>query len=375
MPRSLPSGRDAFLPAVLFVLATAELALSGLPHWVWGVACQGLACTLLILRRRLPLVVGPLAAWVLTIGQIAEPALNDAAAPIAVIVVACYSCARYRADLWGIAAVLVMLLSAFPQYFLGEATNDITDVFFVGALLVPPFVFGRVARQLGEQSRQLAEQQEALQRQAVSVERDRIARELHDVIAHSVSAMVVQTAAAQDLVTSDPQRAKAVLADVAATGRRTLAETARLLHLVRDEAGELGLEPLPGIADIARLVEGSEVELRCSGDLSGLPSAVDVSAYRIVQESLTNAHRYGRGPLSLAVDRQNGSVRIRAANTVGSTTPQGGGLGLLGMAERASVLGGSLTHRVLDGRFELEALLPVDERSHAAPPSAPEEPR
>ena len=118
---------------------------------------------------------------------------------------------------------------------------------------------------------------------------------------------------------------------------------------------------MPGIADLDRLVEGSDVELRRSGDLSGLPAAVDVSAYRIVQESLTNARRYGRGPLSLSVERHNGAVRIHAANAVGSTASQGGGLGLLGMAERASVLGGSLTHGVRDGRFELEAVLPVVE--------------
>ena len=92
-----------------------------------------------------------------------------------------------------------------PRYTLFDDRTDITDVFFVGALLLPPFVFGRVARQLDEQARLLEEQQEALQRQAVRAERDRIARELHDVIAHSVSAMVVQTAAAQDLVTSDPR--------------------------------------------------------------------------------------------------------------------------------------------------------------------------
>ena len=79
-------------------------------------------------------------------------------------------------------------------------------------------------------------------------ERDRIARELHDVIAHSVSAMVVQTAAAQDLVRTDPDRAEAVLADVADTGRRALAETGRLLHVIRDDADELGLEPGAGLS-------------------------------------------------------------------------------------------------------------------------------
>jgi len=361
MPVSLPSGRDALLPAALLVLSTLELALSGLPMWGLGVGCNAVACALLVWRRRVPLVVAPLAGWASAVASLIEPELSEPAAGIAIVVVACYSCARYRGDLWGIASVAAMLTSAFPQYFVVESHNDITDLFFVGALLVPPFIFGRVARQLDEQTRLLESQQAILQQQAARDERDRIARELHDVIAHSVSAMVVQTSAAQDLVTSDPDRAKVMLGGVAAIGRRTLAETARLLHLVRDDADELGLEPLPGIADIERLVEGCDVELRRSGDLSGLPAAVDVSAYRIVQESLTNARRYGRGPLSLSVERQHGAVRIRATNTVGSTASQGGGLGLLGLVERASVLGGSLTHGVRDGRFELEAVLPVVE--------------
>lgn len=355
------------LPAAVFALGTLELALSGLPNWGWGVVCHGVACALLVLRRRFPLVVGPLAAWALGAGEVVAPELVDVATPVAVIIVACYSCARYRADLWGIAAVAVMMMSAFPRYFLGEASSDITDLFFVGALLVPPFVFGRVARRLDEQTTLLEAQQAALQQQAVQGERDRIARELHDVIAHSVSAMVVQAEAARDLITVDPAKAAGVLESVTATGRRTLGETARLLHLIRDDDDELGLEPVPGLADLDRLVAemavaGTQVDLRRVGDLSDLPAAVDVSAYRIAQEALTNARRYGQGPVTLEVSRVNGEVRVRSDNTIAhGTGAHGGGLGLLGMAERASVLGGQLTHGVRDDRFELEVVLPVGE--------------
>lgn len=229
----------------MFALGTVELALSGLPQWGVGVVFQGLACALLVLRRRLPLVVGPLAAWTLAVAELVEPALAEPATPIAVIVVACYACARYRDDLWGIAAVLAMLTSAAPRYFFLESTNDITDAVFVGALLVPPFVFGRVARTLDVQARLLEEQKVALQQQAVRAERDRIARELHDVIAHSLSAMVVQSSAAHDLVSTNPARAQSMLDQVATIGRRALAETARLLHVIRDDADELGLEPVP----------------------------------------------------------------------------------------------------------------------------------
>ena len=356
--RDIP-GRDVLLPAVLFALGTLELVLSGLPQWGWGVGCMAVACALLTWRRRVPLISGSLAAWALTVGQLIEPKLEDAALPVAVIVVAAYGFARYRADLWGVAALVVMLTSAGPRYLLHPSSNDITDLFFIGALLVPPFVFGRVARKLDEQTAVLEAQRAVIQQQAARDERARIARELHDVIAHSISAMVVQTSVAQDLVVLDPRRAGEVLDGVAATGRRALAETARLLHLVRDDADELGLEPVPGLADLDRLVEGGGVALKRSGDLTDLPAAVDVSAYRICQEAVTNARRYGQGQVSLALTRRNGSVRIRASNVVGSSTSEGGGLGLLGMAERAAVLGGTLTHGVRDGRFELEAVLPV----------------
>lgn len=348
-----------WLPAVLLALSTLELALSGLPMWGLGVAGNAVACVVLVWRRRAPLVVAPLAGWAATAASLFEQELSEPAAGIAIIVVACYACARYRDDLWGIAAIGVMLTSAIPQYFVFPTDNDVTDLFFVGALLAPPFIFGRVARKLDVQTKLLEEQQALIRAQAASDERARIARELHDVIAHSISAMVVQTAAAQDLVTSDPARATRVLDEVAGTGRRALGETARLLHLIRDDAEELGLEPVPGLDGLDRLVEGADVRLQRSGDLDNLPAAVDVSVYRICQEAVTNARRYGQGALSLAVVRQNGTVRISASNAVASTVSEGGGLGLLGMAERASVLGGTLEHGVRDGRFELEAVLPV----------------
>jgi signal transduction histidine kinase len=359
------SRKDALLPAGLFALGTLELALSGIPDWPWGVAILGVACALLVLRRIVPLVVAPLAAWTLSLAQFVEPGLSEPAMPIAVIVVACYSCARYRQDLWGIAAVGIMLLSAFPRYFSGEATNDITDIFFVSALLVPPFIFGRVARKLSEQTEQLKSQQALLQDQAVRQERDRIARELHDVIAHSISAMVVQTSAARDLVTTDPDRARVMLEAVAGAGRRTLAETARLLHLIRDDSDELGLQPVLGMFDLDRLAGSLDstptpVDLRVDGDLSGLPSVVDVCAYRIVQEAITNASRYGEGPVTVEVRRVDGAVHVRSSNRVAPDhTSQGGGLGLLGMVERASLLGGVLSHGMRGDRFEVEAVLPL----------------
>jgi len=112
---------------------------------------------------------------------------------------------------------------SFLDYLLVDTrVHNFTDVVFVSTLTIPPYVFGRITRKLAVQSEQLAHQQALIREQAVRAERDRIARELHDVIAHALSAMVVQTAAAQDLVRSSPERAAALLQSVAGTGRKAL---------------------------------------------------------------------------------------------------------------------------------------------------------
>jgi signal transduction histidine kinase len=139
--------------------------------------------------------------------------------------------------------------------------------------------------------------------------------------------------------------------------------------VIRDEADELGLAPAPGLADLPALVErfrdsGLHVDLDVAESLPTLPAGVDVSAYRIVQEALTNALRYGADRrAALQLTGTASSLSIRASNRTGTQPPGGSGLGLLGMAERVSVLGGQFSHGVTgDGRFELAATLPVEPR-------------
>ena len=245
--------------------------------------------------------------------------------------------------------------------------HNISDVVFVATLLVPPYVFGRLVRRLAAQKALLEEREELVTREAVRAERDRIARELHDVIAHSVSAMVVQTAAAQDLVRTDPDRAEGVLRDVADTGRRALVETGRLLHVIRDDADELGLNPAPGVADLDRLVqefraEGLEVDLSVDervgaasrGDRRlGLPDRAGGAHQRTALRQ-GDRHPAGDGPVT--------GWRSGRRNPTGPARPSmGSGLGLRGLAERVSLLGGTLTHGSADGHFELAATLPVEQ--------------
>jgi len=358
---------DWGVPAVLAVVLTAEVVAVQPQHAVAVLALDAVAVAALVVRRRWPMVSCLVAGLAMAAAPYVGSELDDLAAPILVMAVVTYTLARWVADLRGLLVLVVILFAITGDYvFTDERAHNISDVFFVLTLLLPPYVLGRVVRRLAIQSEQLRAQQELVRQTAIRDERDRIARDLHDVIAHSVSAMVVQTAAAQDVVRSDPGRAEQILADVADTGRRALAETGRLLHVIRDTADELGLDPAPGLAQVPELVDrfradGLRVDLELDDPVPVLPAGVDVSAYRIVQESLTNALRYAAdGSVRLTVTAGPDQVGISAVNQVNGRRSGGSGLGLLGMAERVAVLGGSLTHGVHDsGRFELEAILPV----------------
>ena len=225
---------------------------------------------------------------------------------------------------------------------------------------------------------QLAGEQELRARWAVAEERGRIARELHDVVAHSVSVMVVQAGAARRSVAGNPDQATTALTQIEATGRQALAEMRRLLGLLRDgQDGTAALTPQPSLAHLDSLLAaareaGLPVELAVEGEPRQLPAGIDLSAYRIVQEALTNSlkHagpaqatvrvRYGRKALEVQVwDDGRGAPR-EAADPNGRA--EGDGHGLIGMRERVALFGGSLevgTRRPGRG-FLVAARLPLD---------------
>ena len=358
--------RDGWLPAALAVVGVLELA-SLLPvRWQLGMVIEVAACLLLVGRRRYPLAAPTLSGLVVLSMAFVGPGLDGPSLPIPMLLLAIFALARWNADLRGLVGVALIIATAYVDILLVDVQDEgWPDLVFVAALAVPPYVLGRLVRRLADRAELLERNQELVREQAVRAERNRIARELHDVIAHSVSAMVVQTAAAQDLLRRDPDRAEQALAEVADTGRRTLSETGRLLHIIRDEDDELGLRPAPGLAQLPELVEsfrerGLRVEVELPEPLPALPGGVDVSAYRIAQEALTNALRYATDQrVAVQVAASAGMVSILASNRADGRTGLGSGLGLVGMAERASVLGGSLRHGVRDGRFELEATLPT----------------
>jgi signal transduction histidine kinase len=246
---------------------------------------------------------------------------------------------------------------------------------------------------------QLAEEQELRSRWAVAEERARIARELHDVVAHSVSVMVVQAGAARRTLATSPGQATTALGQIESTGRQALVEMRRLLGLLRDGGGadDAALAPQPGLAHLESLAEaareaGLPVEVEVEGEPRPLPAGVDLSAYRIVQEALTNSLKhagpararvrvcYGREALEvqvsddgtgLAVPARGGAglavVRLRPGGLLEVTNPvapaAGGGNGLIGMRERVAMFGGSLEAGPRPGGgYRVAARLPLDSR-------------
>jgi signal transduction histidine kinase len=362
---------DVLVPAAVAAVGLLELSAVRPNGWGYGLALETAAALLLVWRRFATLVVSTTAAALLLAMPWTGAQLDELSVPILSLALICYSLGRWIADLGGLVGIALLLAMVLVDYlFVDVRSHDITDVVFVTALVIPPYVFGRITRKLAVQSEQLARQHDLIRDQAARAERDRIARDLHDVIAHSLSAMVVQTAVAEDLVHSSPDRAATLLQSVADTGRRALEETGRLLHLIRGDVDELGLQPAPGLADVPTLLEGfRDSGLVVTADLSmpsaPLPGGVDVSTYRVVQELLTNALKYADGPVRLTVESAPDRLRISCANPVGA--PQvtaGSGLGLQGIAERVSMLGGSVHRgRSAEDRFVVDVDIPLAQES------------
>jgi signal transduction histidine kinase len=221
---------------------------------------------------------------------------------------------------------------------------------------------------LEERARLAEAEREERARRAVRDERDRIAREMHDVVAHSLSVIVSQAQGGTYVARDDPERAERVLATIADAGREALADMRSLLGVLRTEGADPGEPPQPGLADLPELVarvraSGLPVELAQDGTPGRLGAAAQLAVYRLVQESLTNVLKHA-GPdaaarvgLSWTEDELVVSV---ADDGYGLTPGSGGGQGLLGMRERVAVLGGSASAGPRPGGgFAVEARLPA----------------
>jgi signal transduction histidine kinase len=232
------------------------------------------------------------------------------------------------------------------------------------------FVLERRARRavaLEERAVRLEEEREERERVAVAEERRRIARDLHDVVAHGVGVMTVQAGAARLLLEDDPARAREPLLAVEQAGRQALAELRRLLGILRRDERDSGLRPQPGLADLDELVAqarraGLPVELVVEGAPVALPAGVDLAAYRIVQEGLTNTHKHaGPARAGVAVRYEPDALELEITDDGRAGANGGGGHGLVGMRERVALYGGRLEAGPRPkGGFTIHAHLPLD---------------
>ncbi|MCX5329209.1 MULTISPECIES: sensor histidine kinase [unclassified Streptomyces] len=244
---------------------------------------------------------------------------------------------------------------------------------------------------VGERGWLLERERESASQAAVAAERDRIARELHDIVSHNVSLMVVQAGAAREVLATMPDEAVTALRAVEDAGRGAMTDLRHLLGLLApSQSGEdtdedapadavTDLSPQPGLDRLGQLVDrvsfaGLPVEVRVSGEPRPLPQGIDVTAYRIVQEALTNALRHGDGgKAEVTVRYADHALRVEVLNTGPSVLTgapparatrshrEGTGRGLLGLRERVAVYGGDLdARRRLGGGYRVRARIPLD---------------
>jgi signal transduction histidine kinase len=315
-------------------------------------------------RRRAPLaVLGVMLAAAAASAAVVPPSGDDPIVPVVGLFVAIYSAGAYAGGRAGIAggivtiAVTIGIAATDPE---GISAGGI--VFFL-LVFGGTWLFGRAIRRRRQSERHLARQAEV----AVAEERARIARELHDIVAHSISVIVVQARGGRRALADSAEEASASFDAIESTGELALAEMRRLLGMLRASDEEIARAPQPSIAHVGELLEqiratGLPVELSVQGEASDLPPGVDVSAYRIIQEALTNALKHaGPARARVLIRYEPDELAIEIIDDgAGDAAPTEGGHGVIGMRERVSVFGGDLAAGPRpEGGYALRARLPL----------------
>jgi signal transduction histidine kinase len=345
------------------------------PHLLIDSITITLACLSLLFRRRAPvsvvLVTGS-TTFLPDLFVVTGPVMWGEWLPFLVAAYSLASCRHGRADALSLimgAIGYTVMNWRFPVEF-GVSAEAL--VWF--GPLVLAVVAGNVIGRLRESSVQLSREAEERERRsaaeaerAITGERQRIARELHDVIAHNVSIMVVQASAAENVLDADPSAVRAALRNVQTAGREALEEMKLLLGILRDDDEDGARAPVPSLRRLDALLEplresGVQVDVQAEGLDRRLPSSVDASAYRVVQEALTNALRHAPGAaVRVSVRVEEAVVKLEVFNEGNGHVAAGGpGYGLLGLRERVMVHGGHLHAAPLpEGGFAVRAELPI----------------
>ncbi|HEY8481430.1 MAG TPA: sensor histidine kinase [Spirillospora sp.] len=378
---------DAFFASPLLLVSIPWIAIGGQQLGTWRATLLTIGLLgPLVLRRTFPRAV--LATVALVSAVQCAMGVPPTAGNIAVLM-GIYTVTANCSFRWGLAAasvgelgaVLATLRYAFDRdaTYTGDATYTfvILAVVVAGVWLLGLHMRTRRAylRSVEERAERLERERDNEVRMAMASERARIARELHDVVAHNVSVIVVQADGASYAIDTDVRRARQALATISATGRTALAEMRRLLGVLRENDDVGVYAPQPGVADLDDLIDQMRASgLRVEFDVEGTPAPMSegrqLTVYRVVQEALTNALKHG-GPhvtVSVRLRYTGDTLEVRVVDDGrGAAAPNDGrGHGLVGMRERVAVYGGSVRAGPrAGGGFEVVARIPVREDAGA----------
>src|SRR4051794_39555900 len=385
-PRISPRQGDALLAVALTVALVLELSLaSNITGPFWANYICGAVVTGAVAWRR-PWPVWALAAQLIAVlvstaagGDLTENAFS----PFLAVIVVMYGVGSYAPIGWSRFGVAIGIVGIVLIDIVGDSSSDAGS--YIGTILLAillPYAAGRAAKEWAQRALELERVNAALKAEqeqrsllAVADERSRIARELHDVVAHSISVMVVQAEGAKRMMERDPKRAKAALEQIEGTGRAALVEMRRLLGVLRKDGESTVRTPQPGAATLDMLVHGAQeagldVDVAIEGSKKTLPAGVDVSVFRIIQEALTNSMKHAgptRADVLLKYSEEAVEVEIVDAGLANghmppSVEPDNPQHGLLGMKERVSLYGGEIvTGPCEDGRdgYRVWARIPL----------------
>ncbi|MFF8280870.1 sensor histidine kinase [Streptomyces lateritius] len=346
----------------------------------WELMVAVLTALPLVLRRRCPLAVywAVMGATVLLHqGRVAADATT---VTFASGLIAAYSAAVYSPHR---KAVVASLLAGVGLYAVFPLVPDVDQGLVPLLVLLPVALAAHGVHTWRQRMRVLREEQQAALRRAVEQERSRIARELHDVVTHNVSMMTIQAGAARKVLDTAPDLAREAMLAVESAGRSAMSELRHVMGLLTmaaadgpaatadDPATDVDLAPQPGLDRLEELADrvrgtGVPVEVAVRGTPTVLPAGVDLTAYRVAQEALTNAVKHAAGAsVSVTVEYAPGELRVEVTDTGGQPRPSaapGSGRGLLGLRERLAIYGGTLQAGGRPrGGYRVRAVLPVEE--------------
>jgi signal transduction histidine kinase len=359
---------DATLALGLVLLLLGQIWATGEPVADRLAASAGTVALLvpLALRVRFPLVLPTLLIALFLAGSMLPKHLGDLEAAGFIVLLAVYSAAAHTAGWRMLAGAALTVAMGVGAAATDPDALNLSAVLFFSLLFGAPWLAGRVVRRRRLNERRLEREKEKAEA-AIVEERGRIARELHDVVAHAISVIVLQARGGRRLLDTDPRETRSALDTIERTGQQALGEMRRLVGLLRESDEQLALAPQPSLTRLDALAEqvraaGLPVEIAVEGEPVELPPGVDLSAYRIVQEALTNALKHaGPARALVRVRYAPGELELEITDD-GAGTGEGGGSGqgLVGMRERVAVFGGNLEAGMApEGGYALRARLPI----------------